>query len=307
MIAPWSVPWSAPWLLAWVVLGPPAPRLDAGVGESSGGVMQQLIRRGDGGYEHSNRRAGFSATIHADGRVTFRDHVVGGGSVELFGFDLTGRTPNVPDPTMPSNTLVRPQDLGSLGDDPLVKNGPYGPPPIMLQAGGRIAGVSDLAAVSRRAGAKQRFLDATATLRAKLAADHRRSTERAALVSLESDLRTIWNAADTPASVRREKIFQRWDDCAEVPPNADVSPEERARGRAGDRARRRIESWIRAHVPADGKNPFTAAELADMNGRRRSRVRFEPYVVPAAPVEEAPLGPTPAPAKATSPSPSTPR
>lgn len=294
-------PWSAPWLLAWVVLGPPAPRLDAGVSESPGGVMQQLIRRGDGGYEHTNRRVGFSATIHADGRVTFRDHVVGGGSVKLFGFDLTGKTPNVPDPTMPSNTLVRPQDLGSLGDDPLVKNGPYGPMPILLQAGGRIAGVSDLAAVSRRAGAKQRFLDATATLRAKLAADHRRSTERAALVSLESDLRTIWTAADTPASVRREKIFQRWDDCAEVPlgVDADVSAEERARGRAGDRARRRIESWIRAHVPADGKDPFTAAELADMNDRRRSRVRFEPYVVPAAPVDDAPLGPTPAPPPST--------
>lgn len=294
-------PWSAPWLLAWVVLGPPAPRLDTGASESPGGVMQQLIRRGDGGYEHTNRRAGFSATIHADGRVTFRDHVVGGGSIELFGFDLTGKTPNVPDATMPSNTLVRPQDLGSLGDDPLVKNGPYGPPPMLLQVGGRMAGVADLAAVSRRAGAKQRFLDATATLRAKLAADHRRSTERAALVSLESDLRTIWTAADTPASVRREKLFQRWDDCAEVPPgaDADVSAEERARGRAGDRARRRIESWIRAHVPADGKDPFTAAELADMNGRRRSRVRFEPYVVPAAPVEDAPLGPTPAPPPST--------
>jgi hypothetical protein len=297
-------PWSAPWLLAWVVLGPPAPRLDTGAGKSPGGVMQQLIRRGDGGYEHTNRRAGFSATIHADGRVTFRDHVVGGGSIELFGFDLTGKTPNVPDPTMPSNTLVRPQDLGSLGDDPLVKNGPYGPAPILLHAGGRMAGVADLAAVSRRAGAKQRFLDATATLRAKLAAEYRRSTERAALVSLESDLRTIWTAADTPASVRREKIFQRWDDCAEVPlgsgGGADVSAEERARGRAGDRARRRIESWIRANVPVDGKDAFTPAELTDMNGRRRSRVRFEPYVVPAAPVEDAPLGPTPPPVTAPS-------
>lgn len=258
--------------------------------------MQQLNRRADGGYEHTNRRAGFSATIHADGRVTFRDHVVGGGSINLFGFDLTGRTPNVPDATMPSNTLVRPQDLGSLGDDPLVKNGPYGPPPIMLRAGGRMAGVSDLALVSRRAGAKQRFLDATTALRSKLAAEHRRGAERAALVSLESDLRALWTAVDTPASVRREKIFQRWDDCAEVPANADVSAEERARGRAGDRARRRIESWIRANIPAKGADPFTAAELRDMNARRRSRVAFEPYVEPATPRvdDTAPVGPEPA-------------
>lgn len=296
---------SASWLLVWLLLGPPPPRIDSGVHDATGGVMQQLSRRADGGYEHSNRRAGFSATIHPDGKVTFRDHVVGGGSVKLFGFDLTGRTPNIPDATMPSNTLVRPQDLGSLGDDPLVKNGPYGPPPIMLKAGGRMAGVSDLAGVSRRAGAKQRFLDATETLRAKLAADHRRSSERAALASLESDLDAVWKAADTPASVRREKLFQRWDDCVELPVTREASSEQRARGRAGDRARRRIEAWIRLNVPASGNDPFTTAELADMNARRRSRARLEPYVVPATPVvdETAPVGPQPAPTPPSDPGP----
>lgn len=283
----------APWLLVWVVLGPPAPRLDAGATHSPGGVMQQLTRRSDGVYEHSNRRAGFSATIHADGRVSFRDHAVAGGTIELFGFDLTGKTPNVPDATMPSNTLWRPQDLGSLGDDPLVKNGPYGPPPIMLQAGGRIAGVADLAAVSRRATAKQRFLDATESLRAKLAAEHRRSGERAALVALEADLRAIWTATDTPASVRRERLFQRWDECVEATAEADVDAEARARGRSGDRARRRIESWIRANVAQDGDEPFSAAELRDMNARRRSQARFEPYVLPSAVANDTPVGPAP--------------
>ncbi len=193
------------WLLTLVLLGPPPPpRLGTDVRDSPGNIMQQLSRRADGGYEHSNRRAGFSATIHPDGKVTFKDHAIGSGSVSLFGFDLTGRTPNIPDASLPSNTLVRPQDLGSLGDDPLVKNGPYGPPPVMLKAGGRFAGMADLAQTSRRAAAKQRFLDQTEGLRAKLAADSRRAAERTALASIESDLNATWNDADTPASIRRE-------------------------------------------------------------------------------------------------------
>jgi type II secretory pathway pseudopilin PulG len=285
---------SAAWLLAWVLLGPPPPRVDTGVRESPANIMQQLSRRADGGYEHSNRRAGFSATIHPNGKVTFRDHAIGGGSVNLFGFDLTGRTPNVPDASQPSNTLVRPQDLGSLGDDPLVKNGPYGPPPIMLRAGGRMAGIADLAQASRRAGAKQRFLDQTEALRGKLAADHRRASERAALASIESDLTTLWSDGDTPASIRREKIFQRWDDAVELPADGEASSEQRARGRAGDRARRRIAAWIREHLPKSGRDGFTAAELRDMNERRRSRAVFEPYVVPETPLpDDVPVGPQP--------------
>lgn len=287
------------WLLALVLLGPPPPRVDTGLRDATGGITQALSRRADGGYEHSNRRAGFSATIHPDGKVTFRDHVVGGGSVKLFGFDLTGKTPNVPDASLPSNTLVRPQDLGSLGDDPLVKNGPYGPPPIMLKAGGRMAGVSDLVQTSRRATAKQRFLDQTEGLRSKLAADHRRAAERTALASIESDLQTLWAHGDAPASIRREKIFQRWDDCVEIPDDREASSEQRARGRAGDRARRRIAAWIRKHLPQDGKDGFSTAEIRDMNTRRRSRAMFEPYVVPEAPLpDDAPVGPQPAAAPA---------
>lgn len=279
-----------------MLAGPPAPRIDAGPSDGPASVMQQLSRRADGAYEHTNRRAGFTATIHDDGRVTFRDHNIGGGAIKLFGFDLRGKVPNIPDATMPSNTLVRPQDLGSLGDDPLVKNGPYGPPPILLTAGGRMAGLSDLAISSRRAGAKQRFLDATVTLRTKLATDHRRNAERNALASLESDLQALWNRADTPASVRREQIFARWDECVELPTGADASSEQRARGRAGDRGRHRITAWIRKHVPEHSSDSFTTAELSEMNARRRSRARFEPYVEPATPMldETAPVGPQPA-------------
>lgn len=94
----------------------------------------------------------------------------------------------------------------------------------MLKAGGRMAGVSDLAQTSRRATAKQRFLDQTEVLRSKLAAEHRRAAERTALASIESDLTTLWADGDAPASsIRREKIFQRWDDCVELPEDREVS------------------------------------------------------------------------------------
>jgi hypothetical protein len=291
----------APWIVAAVLLGPPAPRIDTtDAGPRAGG--QQLTRRADGGYEHTNRRAGFSATIHPDGRVSFRDHSIGGGSVKLFGIDLSGKAPNVPDASQPSNTLVRPGDLGSLGDDPLVKWGAYGPPPIMLTAGGKIAGISDVALSTRRASAKQGFLEDTAALREQLATKHRRDRERAAITTLEADLRAIWTASE-PAAVRRERIFQRWDECAE-PPAGDSSAEDRARGRVGDRARKRIESWIRANVPEGSADAFAASELREMNGRRRSRASFAPYVVPpeapAAPMGPAPAG-SPAPRKSPAP------
>lgn len=281
----------ASWIVAAVLLGPPpAPRIDtADTGPRAAG--QQLTRRADGGYEHTNRRAGFSATIHPDGRVSFRDHSVGGGSVKLFGIDLGGKTPNVPDASQPSNTLVRPSDLGSLGDDPLVKWGAYGPPPIMMTAGGKIAGVSDVALSTRRASAKQAFLEDTAALRERLATKHRRENERAAITTLEADLRAMWSATD-PAAVKRERIFQRWDECAE-PPTGDASAEERTRGRVGERARKRIESWIRANIPESSADAFGASELREMNGRRKSRASFAPYVAPpAAPAK--PMGPSPA-------------
>lgn len=294
----------APVLAAVLLLGPPPPRIVAtGSPDSREGILQQVTRNGDGGYTYRNRRAGFTATIHPDGRVTFKDRIVSSPNVKLpFGIDLHGGTPNIPDATMPSNTLVRPQDLGSLGDDPLVKNGSYGPPPMLVTVGGRMGGVSDLAQATRYAAAKQRFLDATEQLRAKLSREHRRETERVALANLERDLEAIWALADTPASVRRETIFERWDDCEEPPRSADASAEDQARGRAGMAARLRIESWIRTRLPPRGANGFTERELDDMNARKKSRVRFDPYAPPAPPAAAA----TPSTDTGASPSPDTP-
>jgi hypothetical protein len=217
--------------------------------------------------------------------VTFRDLEVGVvdfGPIVLLGIDFTGGTPSIPDPSLPSNTLIRPQDLGGLGDDPLVKSGPYGPVGVLLHAGGGMAGVSDLALarMSHHATAKRRFLEQTQALRSKLATEHRRATERAALASLEAQLDALWDAADSPAPLRRARIFQRWDDCVELPDDPRASDEQRARGRAGERARRRIAAWIREHLPRARADAFTAEELRGMNARRLSRARFDPYADP---------------------------
>lgn len=277
---------------------PPAPRptVDATAGGGEGSMMQQLVRRQDGGYEHANRRAGFRATIHPDGTVTFRDFSVASGSVKIAGINLTTGEAHVPDGSMPSNTLVRPQDLGSLGDDPLVKSGPYGPAPVLITAGGRMAGMADLAAATRRAAEKQRFLDATEPLRTKLAEEHRRTNERTALVNLDAELRALWNAADTPVSMKKERLFQRWDECVQLPDDPESADAETvARARAGDIARRRIEAWIRRHVPRSHADAFSKAELREMNARRRSRARFDPYAGRVvAPAVAGPAAPAPA-------------
>ena len=53
-----------------------------------------------------------SPEVHPDGKVTFKDHAIGSGSVSLFGFDLTGRTPNIPDAHAYLNLLIESQLFG---------------------------------------------------------------------------------------------------------------------------------------------------------------------------------------------------
>jgi hypothetical protein len=278
-----------------LMLAPPAPRPTSATHGSAGtgSVLQQLVRRADGGYEHADYRAGFTATIHADGTVSFRDLSVGDPHLSIAGIDLIDGTSYVPDPTLPSNTLIRPSDLASLGDDPLVKHGPYGPPPILIKAGGRMAGIADIALATRRAADKQRFLDATEPLRTKLAEEHRRSNERGALVRLDIELHALWNAADVPISIKREQLFQRWDECMQRGGNPRGGAEQLARARAGELARRRIEQWIRRELPRGHADAFTPAELREMNARRRSRARFDPYA--GKPVAAPTVGPVPLP------------
>jgi hypothetical protein len=280
---------------------PPAPRPagESRAAAGGGGILQQLVRRADGGYEHANRRAGFTATIHADGTVSFRDLEITDPSVKVLGIDLLDGKAHVPDGSLPSNTLVRPSDYASLGDDPLVKHGPYGPAPILISAGGRMAGMADLVAVTRRAHDKQRFLDATEPLRTKMGAEYRRKTERTALTKLDGELRTLWADPVVPLSVKKERLFQRWDECMQTPDDPHANAEQLARAKAGELARRRIEQWIRRQLPRSHVDAFTPAELRELNQRRRSRARFDPYAGRA--IAPSEVGPSPPPAAVAAP------
>jgi hypothetical protein len=63
-------------------------------------------------------------------------------------------------------------------------------------------------------------------------------------------------------------VFELWDDCSEEPGSL---------GEAGTRARAQVIGWIRARMPADSAAAYSAAELDELNARRRSRERFAPY------------------------------
>ncbi len=238
-----------------------------------------MLQRGDGTFEYRDRKRGFVATVHKDGRVTFRDVVITAPKIEIAGGSVRTLQPRGARDDLASNTLVRPQDFASLGDDGLVKNGPYGPAPILLGIGGSIAGLADIAASADRGAAKRRFLDDTAPLREKLAAEHRRTVEQQALLRLGGELLQLWNDRTRPAAVRRELLFQRWDDAVEILVGDGASAEEIARGKSGERARRQIEAFVRRHLPSGSINAYRTSELTSMNARRRSRAPFDPYSV----------------------------
>jgi len=273
---------------------PPPPRLPAAArapaGERAG--TPTLTRHGDGSYEHRDRMAGFAARIHPDGRVTFRDlSPIRVQSPTVLGFDVRGRKQEPEDErfNQRSNTLVHRGSHADSKSDMLVKWGPYGGAPILASAGGSFAGVSDFATSTRRANAKRKFLDDTAELRAKMSAENRRTNEKRALAGLGGDLKTIWADGTTPLSLRKERLFVRWDECEEqLVDSGKDDPEAKARARAGAAGRRQIEAFIRKHVPAGSADAFTAAELREMNARRRSRAKFDPYRADAPAVGPAP-------------------
>ncbi|MEX1368944.1 MAG: hypothetical protein AB1Z98_37810 [Nannocystaceae bacterium] len=60
-------------------------------------------------------------------------------------------------------------------------------------------------------------------------------------------------------------------------PDADGSELDQMRREGGEQARSTIEGFIRRHLPSGSEQAFTADELRRFNAKRRSRARFEPY------------------------------
>jgi hypothetical protein len=113
---------------------------------------------------------------------------------------------------------------------------------------------------------KQRFLEATADMRAKLAERARAERVRESLVGLPAHLESVWADQGRTARDRRRLLYALWKEAA--------APGEEM-GSAGAEARAIIEAFIRSRLPAGSDEGYSDDELAAYN--RSGRLRFDPY------------------------------
>jgi len=113
-------------------------------------------------------------------------------------------------------------------------------------------------------GAEKRwFLRETEDLRDDLSEESHEERVADAERRLRGRLRALWGNPSLPAASRRRQLFRIWDGLAE--------------DEVGGRARALIERFVRRALPPGSPHAFTAAELAELNGNRRSSTRFAPY------------------------------
>jgi hypothetical protein len=277
---------------------PPPPRLPRGPSLRVDAVGPQLRPQDDGTLRHLDPDARFVGVIHPDGRVELRDlpdvdpeFTTGVRTVDwMLGLAhaITRQgshdRPELETPT-PANDPTARRDAATE----IIPHGPYGPPPIMVTAGGRFGGIADLAirrGQRKHTQAKRAFLERTAALREGLTRTHGKEQQRAAQLRLGQELATLWRDRARPLAERKRELFERWDECEEALPDelgraADtVSQADAERGRGGEAMRRRIEAFVRQVAPVGSAAAFGADELSRLNARRLSRQRFEPYAPP---------------------------
>lgn len=259
-------------------VSPPPPRVSPSLRRTLGVDTAKLVPHVDGSYTYRDRKNGFAATIHPDGRVTFRTILpVSSPDVRILGFDLRGK-PQVADDdrhNAVSNTLVHRGSAPDSKHDPIVSYGPYGKAPILVGVGGRFGGLADLARAGVRTRAQRDFMIATEALREQLALARHRQHEIAALARLGDELKAVWSDPSLTPAERRARVFARWDECDE--PSGSESPDDATRTKAAANARFAIEAFVRRVAPPGSTHAFTTAELTKLNASRRSVARFDPY------------------------------
>jgi hypothetical protein len=279
----------------------PPPRLPAPPSVRTDAEGPRLRRHDDGTLRHVDAEGRFVGIVHEDGRVEVRElpdvtveFTTGVGMVDwMLGLAHAVARPGAHDrPDLEAPPPDR-EDKTRAGVQ-LTPPSPYGPPPIMISAGGRFGGVADLAL---RAGQRrhtrrtQAFLESTASLRAARARSVLEEQRRTAQARLGRELAALWHDRSRSPAERRRALFERWDECEEAAPGqapaalerdeegsparAGSTDDERALG--GEAMRRRIEAFIRVAAPAGSAQGFDAAELARLNAARHSRQRFDPY------------------------------
>jgi len=238
---------------------PPPPRLpDKPDAIDPGNSLAELglVRQADGSYLHVDRAGRFTARFNSNGTVSFADRWKrpGGDSQHGHGFKLPPG--------------------GLPGINPLYGMGVTGPTEWILMARG----------VDLAAKAKTELLEQTHDLRARLAVAWNLDLLEKRLGELEPELLYLWSDHEVDVDRRKQLLFQRWDECDErfdvdpgdVPEDAILKIDE-VRRETAEKARRRIEAFIRRHLPRGSKYEYTKEELADLNRRRVSKQTFEPY------------------------------
>ncbi|KIG16732.1 hypothetical protein DB30_04205 [Enhygromyxa salina] len=134
---------------------------------------------------------------------------------------------------------------------------------------------------------KHKLLKATFEMRLGMAVTFQKKQLDKRLQRLGGELDKIWADTGRGLGARKELLFQRWDECDEPEASAnaqlpgfgkvDNSELDDARQDTALSARRLIEKFIREHAPKGSAEAFTPAELADMNRRRASTQKFQPY------------------------------
>jgi hypothetical protein len=257
---------------------PPAPRVSPQLRRALGVDTGKLVPHADGSYTYRDRKAGFRATIHPDGRVTFRGLApIAMPQPTILGYDLRGRpsTPADEKHNQVSNTLVHRGTAPDSKSDPIVNWGPYGKAPILGGISFKIGGIADLARAGVRTRAQRDFMIATEALRERLAVEAHHDREVAALARLGDELQAVWADPSLSPEQRRALLFARWDECDEPAPEG--SSDDETRTRAAAIARLTIEAFIRRVAPRGSAHAFTTAEISRLNAKRASVARFDPY------------------------------
>lgn len=157
-----------------------------------------------------------------------------------------------------------------------------------IRKGGKVMGLSEIVRSAQGKDLwyldKKKLLERTEKLRLTMAVKWAEAQVEHRLKGLYRDLLEIWSDAERTAEERREQLFQRWDECVEAM-RVDLkgfgdeakSSLDALREKAGGEARASIEAFIRRHLPKGSENAYTPEELRDLNRRRHSEERFDPY------------------------------
>ncbi len=157
-----------------------------------------------------------------------------------------------------------------------------------IRKGGKVMGLSEMIRSGQGKDLwyldKKKLLERTEKLRLAMAVKWAEAQVEHRLKGLYRDLLEIWSDAERSAEERREQLFQRWDECVEAM-RVDLkgfgdgakSSLDALREKAGGEARASIEAFIRRHLPKGSENAYTPEELRDLNRRRHSEERFDPY------------------------------